>query len=73
LLDADQFKRAGRVTILFEAKGDHLAYTLHKRIETLCLRMAATKARDRGDEITFLIALDHDGEFPLRFHADTSV
>jgi len=55
LLNAYQFKRAGRVTILFEAQGNDLAYSLHQGVEAFGLCMASPKGGDGGDEIALLV------------------
>jgi hypothetical protein len=69
LLNAYQFKRAGRVTILFEAQGDDLAYALHQGVEAFGLRVAPTESGDGGNEIAVLVFFDHDGELFTRPHA----
>jgi len=69
LLDAHEFKGWGVAILLFEAKGDDLADALHEGIEFFGLGVAAAKGGNRGDVIAFLVLLDQNGEFPLRFHA----
>jgi hypothetical protein len=73
LLNAYQFKRAGRVTILFEAQGDDLAYALHQGVEVFGLRMASAKGGDGGNEIALLVLFDHDSEFSTGLHAQPRV
>lgn len=69
LLNAYQFKRAARVTILFEAQGDDLAYALHQGVEVFGLRMASAKGGDGGNEIALLVLFDHDSELSTGPHA----
>jgi hypothetical protein len=69
LLNAYQFKCAGRVTILFEAQGGDLAYALHQGIEAFGLRMASAKGGDGGNEIALLVLFDHDSELSTEPHA----
>jgi hypothetical protein len=68
LLNAYQFKCAGRVLLLFEAQGGDLAYALHQGIETFGLRMASAKGGDGGNEIALLVLFDHDSEFSTGLH-----
>jgi hypothetical protein len=73
LLNAYQFKRAGRVAILFEAQRDDLAYVLHQGIEAFGLRVASAKGGDGSNEIAVLVFFDHHGEFSTRPHAPPRV
>ena len=67
LLYADEFKRWAGV-VIFQAKLDHFADTLHKDVQILGLSMATAQGGDGSDIVAIFVALNNYRELPLSLH-----
>jgi hypothetical protein len=67
-LDADQFERTEFAVIIFQAKLNRFASTLHEGVEVFRLGVATSQAWDCGDIVAFFVPFNDNCEFTRMLH-----